>query len=315
MSAAALLLAGQGSERAGMSLSTVEACDGCLRVLEEADEVLDQPLSRWMADGPDDALHHTEIAQPALLALGVAQGRHLMAAGPQPVAMAGHSLGQYTALVLAGALAYDDALRLVSVRGRLMARAVPAGRGAMIAVAGLEPAEVAQVCAVGREIGPVGVACVNAPGRIVLAGERAAVEAAEDACWDAGGATTSMPVRVPFHSELLAPMVGEFARQVAATPIADPRIPVVDNVTALPLRDAGSVRRSLVDQVVAPVLFEAGLRTLAELGAERFVGLGPGHAGLKFASLTVPGLPRSTFEEEARSLNRTGGVHAVPVRA
>ncbi len=315
MSAAptALLLAGQGSERSGMT-GPVGCCPDCREILAVADRVLDLPLSRWMAEGPTATLRRTDVAQPALLAVGVAQGEHLRASGVEPVALAGHSLGQYTALVLAGSLTFEDALLLVAERGRLMRETVPAGRGSMAAVAGLETAEVLQACERGAGTGTVGVACFNAPGRIVLSGAAPAVEAAVDACWEAGGGSTAMEVEAPFHSELLAPMVPRFARAVAGVRIADPRVPVIDNVTARPLMDAGSVRRSLVEQIVAPVLFEESLRTLVELGAERFVGIGPGRAALKFASLTVPCVPRSAFEDLAASSGDGGGAHGGPVR-
>ncbi|MGH3431649.1 MAG: ACP S-malonyltransferase [Thermocrispum sp.] len=313
----ALLLAGQGSERVGMAAESAAGCAGCHEAFLTADRTLDQPLSRLMTEGPEDVLRQTQTAQPALLTLGVAQGRHLLARGIGPVAVAGHSLGQYTALVLAGALAFEDALTLVAARGRMMQQAVPHGRGAMVAVSGLSREQLVRVCDGAQEYGQVGVACFNAPRRAVLSGDAAAVSAAAGACWDEGGGTTELPVSVPFHSELLQPMLTGFAREVAATPVADARIPVVDNVTAQPLREATAIRRSLVDQVVAPVLFEESLRTLAALGARRFVGCGPGRAGLTFASLTLPGIRRMSFPEAAAAESGAegGGAHGGQVPA
>ncbi|MGQ0842370.1 ACP S-malonyltransferase [Actinokineospora sp.] len=310
----ALLLAGQGSERVGMGADLAAVCGGCRETFALAEQALGQPLSRWMAEGPQDVLRRTEVAQPALLALGVAQGEHLRLLGVEPVALAGHSLGQYTALVLAGALGLADAVRLVAARGRLMQRTVPRGRGAMVAVAGLTMTEVAAACATGRTHGVVDVACFNAPGRLVLSGETAAVAAAAAACWEAGGGTTDLPVSAPFHCELLAPMVPEFAGMVAETPVAAPRVPVVDNVTACPLRDAEAVRQSLVDQIVAPVLFEESLKTLAQMGVQRFIGCGPGAAALKFASLTTPEIRRVTFDDLTAAHRGVGGAHVGSLR-
>lgn len=309
----ALLFAGQGSEWVGMGAELADACAGCRATFTAADEALGQPLSRWTFRGPEDVLRSTEIAQPALLAVGVAQGEHLLAHGIEPVALAGHSLGQYTALVTAGALNFDDAVRLVAARGRLMQQAVPRGVGAMVAVSGLPPEALAVACKVGNEHGVVGVACYNAPGRAVLSGEAAAVAAASDACEDVGGGVVALPVSAPFHSVLLAPMVPQFAQLVAETPVRAPRIPVVDNVTARPLRDADAVRASLVDQIEAPVLFQESLRTLAELGVQRVIGCGPGGAGLKFASRTIPDIPRATFEETTAATCDVGGTHVGPV--
>lgn len=309
VTATAFLLAGQGAEQVGMGAELVAGCTGCRETFALADDALGRPLSRWMAEGPEDVLRQTENAQPALLTLGVAQGEHLRMLGVEPVALAGHSLGQYTALVLAGALTFPDALRLVAERGKLMQQAVPRGHGAMVAVAGLTAEEIALACKQGSEHGVVEVACFNAPERVVLSGAAAAVAVAADACWDSGGGTSELPVSAPFHCSLLEPMLPEFTELVAATPITDPRVAVVDNVTARPLRDAAAVRRSLVDQIVAPVRFEESLETLARLGVDRFIGCGPGAAALKFASLTTPDVQRATFDDLAASLLDIGGAH------
>jgi [acyl-carrier-protein] S-malonyltransferase len=310
----ALLLAGQGSERVGMGNTLATGCSGCRDTLALADEALGLPLSQWMANGPDELLRQTEVAQPALLAVGVAQGEHLRMLDVAPAALAGHSLGQYTALVLAGSLRLADAVRLVAGRGRLMQRTVRPGKGAMAAVSGLTPEQVVAVCEHGSRFGTVDVACRNAPGRVVLSGEATAVAAAVDACWEAGGGATELPVSAPFHSELLRPMLPEFARLVDAIPVAAPQIPVVDNVTGLPLTGAAAVRRSLVRQVTAPVLFEKSLKYLAQLGIQRFINCGPGAAALKFATLTVPDIRRVTFEDLTAARFGIGGAHAGQVR-
>lgn len=278
----ALLFAGQGGPLGGLGAEVTE-CPDCRPTLAVADRALGQALSARIAAGSASDLRLTEVAQPALLTVAVAEARHLIRQGLRPEALAGHSLGQYAALVVAGALDLADAVRLVAARGRLMQAAVPDGAGAMVAVVGLERAAVAAACAAARGAGAVGVACHNAPGITVVSGARAAVEAAAGRCEAEGAGVVPLEVSVPFHCELLAPMVPEFAALVRATAVAAPAIPVVDNVTARPLADAAAVRGSLVAQVTAPVLFEESLAYLIEAGFAHFVQCGPGDALLKWA--------------------------------
>jgi [acyl-carrier-protein] S-malonyltransferase len=231
----------------------------------------------------------------------VAHARHLLERGLAPHALAGHSLGQYSALVVAGALDFADAVRLVAARGRLMQETVPEGAGAMAAVVGLERETVYEVC---RAIaasggGVVDVACHNAPGQTVISGATAAVRAAGARCEDEGGGVVPLAVSAPFHCALLEPMVAAFAALVGACAVRDPRLPVIDNVTARPLESADEVRRSLVAQVTAPVLFEESLGRLAAGGTARYVQCGPGKSLLAFARRVAPGAAMQTFEEAA----------------
>lgn len=293
----AFLFAGQGSQSVGMGKDLASSCPHCAALFEHADEVLRFPLRRAMWEGSADDLRHTAVLQPALLALEVAQARHLRAVGRAADWLAGHSVGQYSALVVAESLPFEDALHLVRERGLLMQEAVPDGVGAMAAVLGLDRAEIRKLC---RAVaGVVGIASHNAPGNTVISGERAAVAEAAALCKEAGASIVELPVSAPFHTALLEPMVPPFTALVEKASFRDPRIPVVDNVGARPLPDAAWVRRSLVLQVSAPVLFEESLRFLVERGADEFVQCGPGRNVLDFARRIHPAAKILAFEDAA----------------
>src|SRR5438270_1204288 len=294
----AFLFAGQGSQSVGMGSDLAASCTWCSALFARADEVLDFPLRRAMWEGTADELRHTAVLQPALLALEVAEARHLAALGRGPEWLAGHSVGQYSALVVAESLPFEDALHRGRERGQLMQEAVPDGVGAMAAVLGLDRAEIRRLC---RTVaGVVGIASHNAPGNTVISGETAAVAEASALCKQAGAsAIVELPVSAPFHTALLEPMVPPFTKLVEKASFRDPRVPVIDNVSGRPLDDAGAVRRSLVLQVSAPVLFEESLRYLVERGVNEFVQCGPGRSVLDFAKRILPGARLSTFEEAA----------------
>jgi [acyl-carrier-protein] S-malonyltransferase len=285
----ALLFAGQGSQTPGMGAALRESCGDCRATFAAADEALQMDLSGLMAGGSAPELRLTAIAQPALLTLSVAQARHLLERGLEPAALAGHSLGQFSALVTAGAIDFADSVRLVHQRGLLMQATVPEGDGAMTAIVGLDTDEVEAKCIAARSHGVVDVACYNSPGQVVISGSRAAVDAAAAACEDEGGGAVRLEVSVPFHCSLLEPMLPAFASLVDALALQEPCLPVIDNVTALPLTDAASVRASLVAQVTAPVRFAESLAWLSEAGCKRFVQCGPGNAPLGFAKRVAPG--------------------------
>jgi [acyl-carrier-protein] S-malonyltransferase len=292
----AFLFSGQGSQAVGMGADLARRCAGCADVFSEADRALGYPLTRRMFEGPEADLRRTEVQQPALLAIAVAQGQHLLASGVEPCALIGHSLGHYAALVVARVLDYAAALTLVAARGRLMQEASPEGRGTMAAVSGLALPQVRSICRRVQPAGVVVVACHNAPGQTVISGETAAVEAAVDACIEDGGGAVLLPVSTAFHSPLVAPMVPMFARLLDAVELRSPIVPVIDNVTALPLGDGPSVRRSLVEQIEAPVLFEESVRFLLAQGVRRFVGCGPGKGVLGFARKIDPGAEYTPFD-------------------
>jgi [acyl-carrier-protein] S-malonyltransferase len=291
----AFLFAGQGSQSVGMGKDLATSCPHCAALFERADDVLRFPLRRAMWEGSADDLRHTAVLQPALLALGVAQARHLRAVGVIPDWLAGHSVGQYSALVVADSLPFEEALHLVRERGVLMQETVPDGAGAMAAVLGLDRAEIRKLC---RTVtGVVGIASHNAPGNTVISGERAAVAEASALCKEAGATIVEVPVSAPFHTALLEAMVPPFTALVEKASFRDPRIPVIDNVVGRPLTEAGAVRRSLVLQVSAPVLFEESLRFLVERGVTEFVQCGPSRSVLDFVRRIHPGAKFLTFEE------------------
>jgi [acyl-carrier-protein] S-malonyltransferase len=294
----AFLFAGQGSQSVGMGSDLASACTSCAALFARAEQVLDFPLRHAMWKGTPDELRHTAVLQPAMLTLEVAQARHLAALGRRPEWLAGHSVGQYSALVVAESLPFEDALHLVRERGQLMQDAVPDGVGAMAAVLGLDRAEIRRLC---KSItGVVGIASHNAPGNTVISGEAAAVAEASTLCRQAGASVVEVSVSAPFHTALLEPMVPPFSKLVDKASFRDPRVPVIDNASGRPLDDAAAVRRSLVLQVSAPVLFEESLRYLVERGVNEFIQCGPGKSVLDFAQRISPGARVSTFEQATK---------------
>lgn len=271
----AFIFPGQGSQVVGMQ----EGLDP--ETFAEADDALGFPLSRVIREGPTELLAETEHTQPALLTVGVAMLRELRRARPElePVAAAGHSLGEYGALVAAGSLAFADAVRLVRLRGRAMQTAVPVGVGGMAAIMGLETEEVAALCAEHAQGEVVELAGHNCPGQTVIAGHVGAVERVCDAV---GAGARRLAVSAPFHCSLLAPAAEAVREALADIAVALPTIPVVHNVDARVSGSPDEVRGRLVDQVVRPVRWVECVQALRGLGVERCVELGPGRtlAGL-----------------------------------
>ncbi len=297
MNEVAFLFAGQGSQTVGMGTALVASCEDCRAIFEAADRALGLPLSRLMAEGPAEELRRTAIAQPALLTLAVAETYRLHALGISPGWLAGHSLGQYAALVVAGALDFESTVRLVAVRGQLMQQAVPEGAGMMVAVMGLDREIVYTACQAARSAGVVNVACHNSPGQTVISGATAAVLAAGEICENEGGGVVQLEVSVPFHCDLMRSMVPAFTQFVEAAPITDPVLPVIDNTTAQPLLNAAAVRQSLITQLTSPVLFEESLAYLVKAGIRHFIQCGPGKSLLSFAKRLASGAKFETFEE------------------
>ena len=212
----------------------------------------------------------------------------------------GHSLGQYGALVIAGALDFADGLRLVSERGRLMQAAVPEGEGAMFAIVGVDREEVVSACRTASAHGVVEIACHNTEGQTAISGTPAAVEAAADALEEEGAGVVPLEVSAPFHCSLLAPIRDDFRRCLEAIPFRAPELPVIDNVSARPLESADAVRDALLEQVTAPVLFEESLRWLAERGdIDCAIQCGPGKQLLGFARRILREARGETFDEVA----------------
>jgi [acyl-carrier-protein] S-malonyltransferase len=246
-------------------------------VFEEADAALGEPLSALIFEGPAETLTLTEHTQPAILTASIAAYRVLAARGLEPAMAAGHSLGEYSAHVAAGTLAFADAVRIVRHRGRYMQEAVPVGTGAMAAILGLHAEAVAEACAEAAQGEVVSPANLNAPGQVVIAGAAAAVARAIEIA-KARGAKRAIPLQVsaPFHCALMKPAEERLALELRAVHATNPRIPVVANVDAAPRTDAAAAVEALIQQVSAPVRWEDVMRRLVAEGATTFVEVGPG---------------------------------------
>jgi [acyl-carrier-protein] S-malonyltransferase len=246
------------------------------QTFEEAAAAISRPLWEIASAGPETELVRTEITQPAILAASIAVWRIWNEqGGPAPVLLAGHSLGEYSALVAADALEFAEAVRLVHRRGQLMQAAVPQGEGAMAAILGLEDAGVEAACAEIDDV--VSAANYNAPGQVVIAGTAAGVARAIDACKARGAKrATALPVSGPFHCALMRPAQEAFAADLAAADIRLPRIPVVQNVDAAVADSANGVRERLLAQIASPVLWTRCVRTMVAMGATRLAECGPG---------------------------------------
>ena len=295
--ATALLFPGQGSQRVGMGQRLVADHAVARDTMAEADDALGFALTRLCFDGPESELTRTEHCQPAILSVSIALWRALGAESAlAPRWLAGHSLGEYTALVVAGALAFPDAVRLVRLRGRAMQTAVAEGVGTMAAVIGLEDAAVAELCraAAGDEV--VAPANLNGAGQVVIAGHRGAVTRALEAARAAGARVMPLAVSAPFHCALMAPAAAELARALATIELRSPALPIVSNVDATPNRDAGRVRELLVAQMTAPVRWADSMQQLHALGCTRAVEVGPGQVLTKLLQRMRLGVAASTLE-------------------
>ncbi|GAA0685931.1 ACP S-malonyltransferase [Marinobacterium maritimum] len=244
----------------------------------EASDALGFDLWKMTQEGPEEALNSTENTQPALLTAGVALWRLWQEqGGAKPAIMAGHSLGEYTALVCAGALSLADGVRLVKLRGEYMQQAVPAGTGAMAAILGLDDEAIAKACeeaAQGDVVSPVNYNC---PGQVVIAGEKAAVERGIEACKAAGAKrAVPLPVSVPSHCALMKPAAEKLAQALSEIDLRQPEIPVVQNVAASVAADLDTLRNNLLAQLYSPVLWTASVQKMAAEGVETLVECGPG---------------------------------------
>jgi [acyl-carrier-protein] S-malonyltransferase len=261
-----------------MGKALADAFPMCRDTFAEADEALGEPLSRLIFEGPEDQLMLTENTQPAILAVSTAACRLLESRGLTPAYVAGHSVGEYSAHVAAGTFGFGDALRIVRRRGRYMQEAVPVGEGAMAAILGLDAVKVAQACAesAGGEI--VSPANLNSAGQVVIAGARDAVRRAGERARALGARrVVPLPVSAPFHCALMKPAEERLAPELRALSTQDPRVPVVANVDAEPKRDANAAIEALVQQVSAPVRWEAVVGRLASEGVTTYVEVGPGN--------------------------------------
>ncbi len=284
MASIAFVFPGQGSQSPGMGAALAAASPAAAAAFAEADAALGESISRIAWDGPPEQLDLTRNAQPALVAASIAYLEALRerraAAGLPPLApayAAGHSMGQYSALVAAGSLTLADAVRLVRIRGDLM-QASGAGRpGAMAALIGLDDARLPEVVAAGATTGIVTVANRNSPGQVVLSGERPAVEAALAAAKAAGARRAiELPVSVAAHSPLMADAAAGMAEALASIPVADPRPPLLSNAEAAPIATADGARTELVEHLTRGVDWVAIVERMRADGVDTFIEVGPG---------------------------------------
>ena len=279
MTKTAIVFPGQGSQSVGMLQDVAEADNSISATFAEASEVLGYDLWALVQDGPEDKLNQTEFTQPALLSASVALWRLAEARGAkQPDVVAGHSLGEYSALVVASVIGFQDAVSLVQKRGQFMQTAVPLGQGGMAAVLGLDDDKVTSICAAasnGDDV--VQAANFNAPGQVVIAGTNTALEAAIAACKEAG-AKRAMPLSVsaPFHSELMKPAADKMAEELARVDFKAPSVAVIQNVGADYESDPAAIRQNLVSQMYSAVLWTATVQRMAGDGVTRIAECGPG---------------------------------------
>ena len=306
----AFLFPGQGSQAVGMGQDLAEAFASAREVFQEVDDALNQKLFKLMKEGPEDQLTLTENAQPALMAVSVAVMRTLekefgVAIG-RAAFVAGHSLGEYSALAAAGAISLPDTARLLKLRGQAMQRAVPVGEGAMASLIGPK-ADVAlaeEAAKAGSAVGVCVVANDNNAGNVVISGDKAAVEAAIEAAKALGARAILLNVSAPFHCPLMQPAADEMAEALAAATIISPRAPLVANVSAQPTNDPEAIRRMLVEQVTGRVRWRESMIWMAgDGGVSRFAEAGAGKVLSGMAKRIAP-------DAEATPLNGPADLEA-----
>ena len=269
---------GQGSQVVGMCKDVYDSSPIARKTFQEADEALGFSISKMCFEGPEDDLRLTYNTQPAILTVSVALARVLEQEGFKPEIAAGHSLGEYSALVAAGAIDFADAVRTVRKRGQFMQEAVPVGKGAMAAVMGLDDAKIIEICQkVEQEGGVVQAVNFNCPGQVVIAGSAEAVDKANVLLKEAGAKrAVLLPVSAPFHSSLMQPAAARLQEVLDSIEMKNATIPVVANVNAQKVTDAQEIKKLLVEQAAAPVRWVECVQTMQKEGVTLFVEVGPG---------------------------------------
>lgn len=278
MTKIAFIFPGQGSQSVGMGQQLIENNSESKKIYESADQKLGFSLSDIMLNGPAEELTKTYHAQPALLTTSTMIAKLLIEAGITPDYTAGHSLGEYSALVASGAISFEDAVLLVHRRGLFMNEAVPAGEGTMAAILGLDATSLAEVTQKVTQAGDiVQIANLNCPGQIVISGTAEGVKKASEQAKEAG-AKRAIPLTVsgPFHSELMRPAAHKLDEAINSIKLSTAKPPVISNVTALPVEDAADVKSLLVEQLYSPVRWEESIQQMLDLGVNVFIECGPG---------------------------------------
>ncbi len=270
------LFPGQGSQAIGMGHALVESRPDLRKLYGDASTILGYDLAALCFEGPAEQLNKTEFTQPALLVTSVVALRALGTA-IEPVAVAGHSLGEFSAIVAAGGLGFQEAVQLVQKRAKFMAEAVPPGSGLVAAILGLAPEVVQEACQEAQSEGVVSAANFNAPGQVVIAGEKGAVERAIEVA-KAKGCRRAMPlpVSVPVHTALMKPAADRLTPFVKSASMSDLQVPLINNADAKALTTAKEIRESLIRQLPSSVLWEQSIRVMGEMGVTTFVEIGPG---------------------------------------
>ena len=272
-----LVFPGQGSQSVGMGRALAEAYPNIGNLYEEASSVLGYDVADLCFDGPAEQLNLTEYTQPALLVSSIAALRVFEPLGITPIAVAGHSLGEYSALVAAQGMTYPEAVAIVQKRGRYMAEAVPSGSGLVAALLGLTADVVNEVCRDASALGVVAAANFNSPGQIVIAGEKAAVERAIGLAKAKGcKKAITLPVSVPVHTPLMQKAADRLARDLTAITWSNLKMPLINNAEARAITKAGDIQASLVRQLPSSVLWEDSVKAMAAMGVTTFVEVGPG---------------------------------------
>lgn len=314
MGKVAFVFPGQGSQFVGMGQALSQQSDAARRIFEQADEALGFSLSRLCFEGPEEELRLTANTQPAILTASVAvlEALREKKADMKVDFYAGHSLGEYSALVAAGALSFTDAVKVVRARGQFMEEAVPAGQGAMAAVLGMERGALHAVCEEVSGAGnPVQLANMNCPGQIVISGSAEGVKLAGEKA-KAAGAKRVLPLNVsgPFHSSLMQPAADKLQSVLAGVSVQAASVPVVANVSARPVSDAGTIVDSLIQQVAAPVLWEDTIQWMVEQGVTAFVEVGPGKVLAGLIKKIAPAETKIVSVQDMESLTEllNGGI-------